>query len=252
MFGDAALAPGKMVQAVLPLPPEYAKAMTEEYGQTSTTMKVGIAVPDRFDPKKPQRVLITSASSTGDGLSIKNMSMYTTAALARGWVVMSAEGEFGKGKKSDGIGFRENLLEVMLQEVSARWPDAKNKWSFATGGFSGGAGYASHQAVVMLGQEWRMIGMLLMNSTYNPTSWEREKSVKGSRARWHKIPIFVSAGETDNVQKPESIKVSLEMLKKGGYHTERSEWHPGGHQAKAEHIPMALEWFESLEKAPAT
>lgn len=50
---------------------------------------------------------------------------------------------------------------------------------------------------------------------------------------------------------PESIKVSLERLKAAGYRTERTEWHPGGHQASAEHIPMALEWFETLEKTPS-
>lgn len=46
--------------------------------------------------------------------------------------------------------------------------------------------------------------MLLMNSTYNPMNWEREKAVKFSETKMHKIPIFVSAGEKDDVQQPES------------------------------------------------
>jgi hypothetical protein len=247
-FGSVQLEVGKTVQTDLPLPPKIAKEQEEAYGKPTTIMKAAIAVPNGFDPSKPQRVLITSASSTGDGLSIKNMASYTEAALARGWVVMAADGEFGKGSKSDGIYFRGNMLEVMTKELETRWPDAKAKWSFATGGFSGGAGFASNQAMLLAGDGWNVIGMFLANSAYGPYAWERDKRTKGSKSKFQKIPIFVSAGETDNVQKPDTIKQALENMKSGGYKTVKAEWHPGAHQMSKEHLTAALDWFESQAK----
>jgi predicted esterase len=176
------------------------------------------------------------------------MVSYTEAALAREWVVMAADGEFGKGTKSDGIYFRGNMLEVLMKEVETRWPNAKSNWSFATAGFSGGAGYASNQALLLSGDGWNVIGMFLANSGYGPYAWEKDKRTKGSKAKFQKIPIFVSAGETDNVQKPDTIKQSLENMKFAGYKSVKAEWHPGAHQMSKEHLAAALEWFVSQEK----
>ena len=250
MFGNVKLVPGRTVQTDLPLPPSQAKALGAAYGRDTTLMKAAVAVPAGFDPAKPQRLLITTASSSGDGLSIKNMESYTAAALARGWVVMAAEGEFGKAKE-DGIRTRANLLEVMLKEIETRWPKAKTTWSVATAGFSGGAGYASYQALFLSGLGWRVNGMLMMNSAYSPQNWEQDKDIKGSKAKGQKIPIFVSAGQSDTTQKPEQVRQSIENMKKGGYRTLRDEWHAGGHQADKGHMALALEWFEGNEKGAA-
>jgi hypothetical protein len=250
-YMGTALNPGSTVEASFHLDEQRKKILSGFYDNKPTSIvKVAIAVPKDFDPSKPQRVLITSASTTGDGLSIPNMRIYTQAALDRGWVVMSADGEFGKpagdkGGDKDNIGFRYALLETMLAGVNATWPRAKETWSFATAGFSGGAGYASDQADVMTVLHWRVIGMLLMNGNYSPDMWE--KYIKGPKAPMHKIPVFYSAGQTDNVCKPDYMKSTIQQAKKGGFHTLRSEWHPGGHAPYAPHITEALQWFESLD-----
>jgi hypothetical protein len=244
-FAGTTLVPGQTVEATIKLDENRKKFISVYYGNKPTSIiKTAIAVPKDFDPSKPQRVLITSASTTGNGLSIPNMRTYTQAALDRGWVVMSADGEFGK-PGDDGIGFRAELLYAMLAMLDVTWPQAKGTWSFATAGFSGGAGYASHQACSMTAQKWRVIGMLLMNGNYSPDMWE--KYIKGPKAPMHKIPVFYSAGQSDDVCKPEFMKNTIQQAKKGGFHNLRSEWHPGGHAPYAPHISEALQWFESLD-----
>ena len=246
-FLGVTLQPGKTVEGTAKAPPVAAKSLAFYYKKPSDTVKVAIAVPQDFDPSKPQRLLITSASSSGDGLSIKNMGTYTATALARGWVVMSADGENGK-PQYDNPGFREALLLTLLSAAEAKWPKAKTTWSVATAGFSGGAGYASNQSLILVNEGWQDIGTLLMNSTYNPQSWEHTKGLKFSAGKMHKIPVFVSGGETDNTQKLGQIKPAFDALKKAGYKKTRMETHPGGHSPSKEHIAQALEWFESLEK----
>ena len=246
-FLGVTILPGKTVQGMAKAPPSSAKSLEFYYKKPSDTVKVAIAVPQDFDPVKPQRLLITSASSSGDGFSIKNMGTYTAAALARGWMVMSADGENGK-PQYDNPGFREALLNTLLDAVEKKWPKAKATWSVATAGFSGGAGYASNQALILVNAGWQEIGMLLMNSAYNPLSWQHEKGLKYSAGKLHKIPIFVSGGDTDKTQTVAQIRQAFDALKKAGYKKTRMETHPGAHRPSPEHITQALEWFESLEK----
>jgi hypothetical protein len=247
-FGNMTVEPGKTVTATLPLPPDLAKLLSSNYGKPTTVIKVAIAVPDGFDPLKHQRVLITSASTTGSGLSINCIgNKNIIAALKRGWVVMAGDGEFGKPKE-DHIYFRGNILEIMMAELKARWPQCQTQWSFATAGFSGGSGYASDQALLLCGQDWHIIGMLLLNGNYTPVEWEKDKYIKGSKSAFHQIPVFYSAGKQDPVVRPDRMKIAITQTKNGGYKTIREEWHDGKHEIFAAHVIQALEWFESFDK----
>jgi predicted esterase len=79
--------------------------------------------------------------------------------------------------------------------------------------------------------------------------WEsQDKNIQGSRSALHQIPVFISAGEKDNVAKPDMMRSTIAQTKSGDYKTLRSEWRPGGHQVSQEHITTALEWFESFDK----
>lgn len=57
-----------------------------------------------------------------------------------------------------------------------------------------------------------------------------------------------SNGDTDKTQTVAQIRVKFDALKRGGFKKLRMETHPGAHGASKEHIALALEWFESLEK----
>ena len=250
-FLGVTLQPGKTVEAEAKLPDAYAKANASFYKKATSLVKVAIAVPEGFNPSKPQRLLITSASSTGDGLSIKNMGTYTATAIGRGWVVMATDGEFGK-PPGDNVSFRSNLTIPLMDMIAAKWPKAKETWSVAFAGFSGGAGYASYLATDVSAHGRHVTGMLLMNSAYSPLDWEHDKVVKFTPAKMHKVPIFVSGGDTDNTQKVPDIRKRFDLLKRAGYRQTRMETQPGGHSPSKEHIAQALEWFESLEKESKT
>ena len=58
--------------------------------------KVAIAVPRNFDPELPNPILLVSGTSDGDGSSIRLMPAFTNVALRLGWVVIAADGPFGK------------------------------------------------------------------------------------------------------------------------------------------------------------
>ena len=242
-IGETALEAGKTVSGELPLDAKWQKAFAGSGGRELTAIKFAVAVPGGFDAAKPQRVLFTCASSTGDGLSIPNMNAFVKEANGKGWVVMTADSPFGKPEKDNTL-FRLHLVERLLVAVEAGFPKAKTTWTVATAGFSGGAGYASHQALALCDQGWNVGGMLLMNSGYHPLRWE--SVVKVAKTKAHKIPVFFSGGETDGTAKPDMVKRAASDTDRGGYKKIRTEWHGGGHSIHEAHVGMALGWFEEL------
>ncbi len=242
-IGSVALEAGKTVGGELPLDEKWQKALEKSAGREMTAIKFAVAVPEGFDGAKPQKVLFTCASSSGDGLSIPNMNAFVKEANAKGWVVMTADSLFGKPEQ-DNILFRLHLLERLLVAVETGFPKAKTTWTVATGGFSGGSGYASHQALALCDAGWNVSGMLLMNGGYHPLRWE--SVVKVSKAKAHKIPVFFSGGETDGTAKPDMVKRAASDTDRGGYKKIRTEWHGGGHSIHEAHVGMALGWFEEL------
>ncbi len=249
-FGSVQVEPGKTVETDLPLPAEDVAFVAKQYGDAAphpTHIRVSLAVPADFDANKPQKVLIGSASASGDVLSIPvTKSTFTKEGLAHGYVVLAADGGDGKPKHGDATDYRQLLLKIALVELNARFPQAKAEWTFAAAGFSGGAGYASQQALWLSAQGYRVGGMLLCNGCYPPTMWEHGSEMRGNTSHWHQIPVFISWGEKDSIAKPPMMQETIDTTKRGGYQRLRTESHPGGHQAWGEHVNLALEWFDSL------
>ena len=249
-FGTAQLEPGKTIQTELPLPAADLPAVARAYGAAvphPTHILASLAVPPNFNPDKPQKVLIGVATSSGDALSIPvTKGAYTEDGLAHGYVVLAADGGDGKPTVGDNIDYRLILLRVALAELNARFPQARKDWTFATAGFSGGAGYASHQALWLSTQGYRVAGMMLLNGGYYPTQWEHDSAMRGNTSHWHQIPVFISWGEKDTIARPPLMQDSINFTKRGGYQRVRAESHPGGHQAWDAHVNLALEWFDSL------
>lgn len=245
-IGGAKLVAGEVVPFDVPVTPAQGKALGKFYEgkKPLTAVKIAVAIPADFDPARPQKLLIVSASSTGSGLSIPEMDAhYTREALAHGWVLVAADSPEGK-PEGDNPDFRAEMLHVMLDTLVAAFPQARSQWKIATAGFSGGAGYASHQAVLLSCENWKVIGMLLMHGGYTPTQWE--SAMRGSTARAHLVPVFISSGEQDPVCTPDISKAGIDSTKQGGYLKVRAEWWPGQHEVSQEHVRMALEWFDTL------
>lgn len=249
-FGSVQVEPGETVETDLPLPAQDIAFVAKCYGEAAphpTHIRASLAVPMDFDPDKPQKVLIGVATASGDALSIPvTRGAYTKDGLAHGYVVLAADGGDGKPKYGDGPDYRLILLKIALAEFNARFPQAKKDWMFATAGFSGGAGYASHQALWLSTQGYRVSGMMLLNGGYYPTQWEQDSAMRGNTSRWHGIPVFISWGQNDPIAKPALMQDSINYTKRGGYQRVRAESHPGGHEAWDAHINLALEWFDSL------
>ncbi len=249
-FGSVPVEPGKTVVTDLPLPTEHVAFVAKCYGEAAphpTHIRASLAVPADFNPGKPQKVLIGVATASGDALSIPvTQGTYTRDGLAHGYMVLAADGGDGKPKYGDGPDYRLILLKIALAELNARFPQAKKEWTFATAGFSGGSGYASHQALWLSTQGYRVAGMILLNGGYNPTQWEHDSAMRGNTSHWHQIPVFISWGEKDTIATPPMMQESINTTKQGGYQRVRAESHPGVHQAWDAHVNLALDWFDSL------
>lgn len=249
-YGSVPVEPGATVETDLPLPAEFVSAVAKAYGEAAPTpdhVRASLAVPADFDGGKPQKVLIGIATASGDVLSIPTTrDNYTKDGLAHGYVVLAVDGGYGKPKYNDATDYRLILLKVALAELNARFPQAKKEWTFATAGFSGGCGYAGHQALWLSTQGYRVTGIMMLNCNYPPTMWEHDPDMRGNTSRWHQIPAFFSFGTNDTVATPPMVKEAIDTTKRGGYQRVRVEEHPGNHQVWDAHVNVALEWFDAL------
>jgi hypothetical protein len=67
------------------------------------------------------------------------------------------------------------LVEAGRAALEKEWPSVKT-WPVATGGVSGGGGYASYNALKLLQERADLIGLFLSVSPFNPTRFSRDVS----------------------------------------------------------------------------
>lgn len=229
------------------------RILKDSYGKESTKARVLLAVPPGFSPlKKKYPVLIVSSTTDAGGSSVGAAKAYLSDTLSRGYVVVAVDGEFGKpegGGKGDVPSFRWALVQAALQEMHALWPESKS-WPFATGGVSGGGGYASHQAIMLVQEKYNAIGMFLSVSGWNPTNFS-EALRRASSRTIRRVPIFMSVGETDTIATAEMTEGSRQAVEREGFRKVRMEKFPGGHELHHPHLLAALDWFlEEDAKSP--
>lgn len=211
-------------------------------GKPSSKARMLLAVPNDFDPAaKSYPLLIVTATADGKASSIATTFQYLGEALAQGFVVIAVDGEFGKATAGDPPAFRWALAAAGRDALEKEWPGAK-KWPVATGGVSGGGGYASYNALKLLQEKADFIGLFLAVSGHNPTKFTKDVSgVPAATA--HKIPIFMSAGDKDDRATPKITQHSHDALVRDGFKNVRFEHFDGGHQLYKPHLQAALSWF---------
>lgn len=250
VFGGQPLKEGEEIIVELPVTDTgMLRILRDCYDKESTKARALIAVPPGFDPlKKKHPVLIVSCTTDGDASSVDAAKAYLADALGRGFVVLAVNGEFGK-PKNDSTTFRWTLVQATLDAMHAQWPDSKS-WPVATGGISGGGGYASHQAIMLVQGKYRVIGMFLSVSGWNPTNFAAELRRAPSRTML-RVPIFQSAGETDTIATAEITDGARRAVEREGFKNVRHEKFPGGHELHHPHLLAALDWFlEQDAKSP--
>ncbi len=242
-FAGQPLKPGGAVELDIPILDRAGlQEVQHAYGKPSTKARMLLAVPDGFEPgSKSYPLLIVTATTDGAASSIATSSRFLGEALAQDFVVMAVDGEFGKPTVGDPPSFRWALVAAGRDALEKEWPGAK-KWPVATGGTSGGGGYASYNALKLLQERADFIGLFLAVSPWNPTKFTKDVSgVPASVA--HKMPIFMSAGEKDETATREITDQSRHALDHDGFKNVRYEHFDGGHQLYQPHLQAALRWF---------
>ena len=232
-------------EAVIDLPvtnPDELRELQKTYGKPSAQARVLMAVPNDFDPaKKSYPLFIVSTSADGAASNIGVAHQYVPAALRNGYVLLAVDGQFGKPAQGDSIDFRWALVSAALDAIAQEWPPAGH-WQVATGGISGGAGYASHQALKLAEEGKTVAGIFLAVSSWNPTRFPDE--LQKVAAIMREVPIFLSVGENDQIVTKAVAKRSHEALVKEGFKEVRFEHFAGGHELNLPQFQKALAWFE--------
>jgi predicted esterase len=140
-------------------------------------------------------------------------------------------------------------VQAGLTALYKEWPRA-NKWPIATAGISGGGGYASHQAMLLLDKQYPLIGLLLSVTGWTPGDFP-DVTRRAPRAAIRTLPVFFTAGEKDHVATPEMTRAAHGELTGAGFKNVRYEKFDGGHQLHRPHLQQALDWFLSEYKKTA-
>ena len=225
--------------------PAQLKTLKEAYGKASARAKMLIALPPGFQPAtRSYPLLIVSATTDGDASSIGSArANYRPDATQKGFVVIAVDGEKGKPANAghDSTDFRWALVQGGLAAIYKEWPHAK-KWPIATAGISGGGGYASHQAMLLLDRLYPLMGLLLSVTGWTPGDFP-DVTRRAPRAAIRTLPVFFTAGEKDEIATPAVTKSAEGELTASGFKNVRVERFDGGHQLHRPHLQQALEWF---------
>ena len=245
-LGPVELEPNK-VREFYVAPDARAQWESNQRGQKIQNVKVALAVPDGFDPRKTWPLLIVSAPSGGS--SVRSVSAYTGVALSAGWIVLGADGPPTKAEH-DTFTWGWAMLSSGLEFVHKFWPDSK-KWPVACAGFSGGAKRSGMIGAIMMKENYSVIGMFMGGCNEDNASLGLRVSQPGEQFK--QVPIFLSSGMTDPIATPEQHAVVKQSMYRTGFERIRLENYEGGHRLDNETLGRALDWFlkQSTNKVSA-
>lgn len=243
-LGGVDLKRGELVTFLAPLPSNAVKALKKEDNTVVTEARVGLAVPENFDPAKPQRVLVVSATSDGNSSSIGHAHQYTREALARGWVVLAADPTNDEPPKDISNMWRWGLIQAGLQEMHRAWPGSRT-WSYATAGYSGGAKRSGYIGALLAADDYPLIGMFMGGCNQDMAS-RGLQDYGPKKSAFLKVPVFLSTGTEDQTATLRHAQTVRESLRNTGFKEIRPETYKGGHDPYAPHTEAALAWFEEI------
>ncbi|MEO5712483.1 MAG: hypothetical protein ABIT37_03265 [Luteolibacter sp.] len=218
------------------------KELKTKYRSDETKFRITIVTPVNFDPAKPQHVFIpSSATNTPEEAKAGNAKVigdYTKACLDNGWVCLTTDSDLG-------ITANFVALETAIAKLDQEWPNFR-RWSFATGGFSGGGKGCYYIAAQLIKTDHRVIG------TFNGASNEDWSAkcrdyLKAPVSGYRSVNTFLSVGKNDKLATPEICGKIEQSLHTSGITSTRLELFDGGHMLYKPHIDLALKWFIEKE-----
>jgi len=224
---------------------DYGPAELKElkrYGSNETKFRITIVTPLHFDPSKPQHVFMpASASNTPEEARAGNAKVipqYTKACLDNGWVCLATDSDLG-------ITTNFVSLQCAITKLEKEWPGFR-KWSFASGGFSGGGKGCYYIAAYLIKTNHRVIGTF-MGASNEDWSVKCRDYFKAPVAGYRSVNAFLSVGKRDTLATPEICRKNEETLHAGGITSTRLELFDGPHELHKPHIDLALKWFVEKE-----
>ena len=226
------LSPGKKVEFTLALDREGLEALADNGGITQA--KIGLWVPEDFNPARTWNVLLVSAGS-----SVSGMGAYVEAAKsAGGWIVMGAEG--ASEPLADDVTYRWTTMRTGLEALGAEWPAAK-KWPVATGGFSGGAKWSGLMGGKLQANGYPLAGMWMGGCNEDMATMAFVYYVPGEE--FLDVPIFLSGGDSDPTAPPAEVQAVRDSMQRTGFKNIRMKSYSGGHSLYSPHVEEGLRWF---------
>lgn len=244
-FSGASLTEGEAAEFELTITDRPTlQALEKAYGKPSSKIKALVAVPAGFDPAKSYPLVIATETTDGDASSVRGARLYLDSVLAKGGILMAVDGEFGRPTDEgagDRTSFRWALNRALLAAMHEEWP-ASRKWPIITAGLSGGAGYASYNAIMLVDQGQPVIGIFLANSGWDPADFAAELK-RAPTATMRSVPVFITAGEADTLATKEITERSRDDLERERFRKVRYETFPGGHELSPALFQAAIDWF---------
>lgn len=238
-FDGKPLVPGGTMNVYeYPYSAETQEKVTKKFKAADTGYKLAIAVPADFDPSKPQRVFIPSCAVNNDDQARAGnfgaFNMYAPTCIANGWVCIAYDSSIGRSSHNTD-------LYMAYDKLKSVWPGITG-WSFAVGGFSGGAKGCFDPCGFLLKADCKVSGAFLAgcNEDWSAKSKDRYKAPSSG---YRKIKVFTSTGKSDNLVSAAHQKMVQDSLKGNGLRSQRNETFDGGHQFHAPHFDAALKWF---------
>ena len=240
-FAGVPLTPGGTARAQVPLAPELQRYASEG-GNTPPAQAIAVlAVPANFDPHKSWPVLVPLATSDFERKNRDDLrDFYAPAALREGWLVLAGDAE--ANPQRDAAGWRAAMTLAALDALHRSFPGS-NKWPVAVAGFSGGAKRAGTIAPLLAVAGNRISGIFL-------TGINEDRLVEGYRrfqpgAGFLRTPIYISAGQSDNVARFNDQQKVKSTLEHAGFSNVRLEPMPHGHAVSGGAVREALRWFRA-------
>lgn len=241
----AGLRPGSVFTFRVPLSPEAQKFARAEGNPGAGEATVGVCVPSGFSPGKPWPVLVVFTTSDGDFSHVKRMNAFVRTALARGWVVLAADGPAKPPKIAPEWCWA--MLSTGLNALEKEWPDVKT-WSFACGGNSGGAKLSGLMASLMAENGLKISGIFMggCNADMLSVGFKRYRPPTAFK----KTPVFLSSGDQDRTATPAQVANVAAAMKATGFRNLRLESYSGGHLMDDSQLGAALDWFAAGGTTP--
>ena len=228
----------EIIEFFVPLTREGRLALTPK-NQVVEYVKAAIAVPRNFDPEIPNPILLVSGTSDGDGSSIRWMPAYTNIALRFGWVVIAADGPYGK-PLTESPAWRWALASSVLEHMHKSWPRSR-RWPIAAAGVSGGGKWSGVLGAILANKGYNLVGVFM--GAVNQDLASDSAKLYEPAIRYKGTPIFLSSGTDDKIATPQHHNEVKESLLNTGFTTVRLETFKGGHALSETELRKALSWF---------